>query len=83
MGIKIKLFDANTASGHAMKVGVFGDGLMSSSVCTSCGQCVATCPTGALRPKEIPAPIDDLFTLNPALIQQALVFSGTRVRYYA
>jgi formate dehydrogenase alpha subunit len=41
--------------GHAMKVGVFGDGLMSASVCTSCGQCVATCPTGALRPKETPA----------------------------
>ncbi len=38
--------------GHAMKVGVAGDGLMSSSVCTSCGQCVATCPTGAFRPKE-------------------------------
>jgi formate dehydrogenase alpha subunit len=43
--------------GHAMKVGVFGDGLMSSSVCTSCGQCVATCPTGALRPKETPAKV--------------------------
>src|SRR6267143_1120936 len=43
--------------GHAMKVGVFGDGTMASSVCTSCGQCVATCPTGALRPKEAPAPI--------------------------
>jgi formate dehydrogenase alpha subunit len=41
--------------GHGMKVGVFADGLMSSSVCTSCGQCVATCPTGALRPKETPA----------------------------
>jgi formate dehydrogenase alpha subunit len=43
--------------GHAMKVGVVGDGLMSASVCTSCGQCVATCPTGALRPKEAPAKI--------------------------
>ena len=43
--------------GHTMKVGVFGDGLMSTSVCTSCGQCVATCPTGALRSKEAPAPI--------------------------
>src|SRR2546425_3399808 len=43
--------------GHAMKVGVFGDGTMASSVCTSCGQCVATCPTGALRPKEAPAPL--------------------------
>jgi formate dehydrogenase alpha subunit len=43
--------------GHATKVGVFGDGTMASSVCTSCGQCVATCPTGALRPKEPPAPV--------------------------
>ena len=43
--------------GHTMKVGVFADGLMSSSVCTSCGQCVATCPTGALRPKEAAAPV--------------------------
>jgi formate dehydrogenase alpha subunit len=42
---------------HATRVGVFGDGPMSSSVCTSCGQCVATCPTGALRPKEAPAPV--------------------------
>jgi formate dehydrogenase alpha subunit len=41
--------------GHDMRVGVAGDGLMSSSVCTSCGQCVATCPTGALRPKEAEA----------------------------
>jgi formate dehydrogenase alpha subunit len=43
--------------GHATKVGVFGDTSMASSVCTSCGQCVATCPTGALRPKEAPAAI--------------------------
>src|SRR5437763_14942376 len=42
---------------HAMKVGVFGDGAMADSVCTSCGQCVATCPTGALRPKEPAATI--------------------------
>jgi formate dehydrogenase alpha subunit len=40
--------------GHAMKVGVFADGALSDSVCTSCGQCVATCPTGALHPKETP-----------------------------
>src|SRR2546426_2296142 len=43
--------------GHASKVGAFGDGTIASSVCTSCGQCVATCPTGALRPKETPAKI--------------------------
>lgn len=38
--------------GHAERVGVFGDGPMAASICTSCGQCVATCPTGALRPKD-------------------------------
>ena len=43
--------------GHDAHVGVFADGAMASSVCTSCGQCVATCPTGALRPKEEPSPI--------------------------
>jgi len=43
--------------GHDARVGVFADGAMASSVCTSCGQCVATCPTGALRPKETPSPI--------------------------
>ena len=39
---------------HATKVGVFGDGAMASSVCTSCGQCVATCPTGALSLPLVP-----------------------------
>jgi formate dehydrogenase alpha subunit len=43
--------------GHRERVGVFGDGLMADSICTSCGQCVATCPTGALRPREAPAEI--------------------------
>ena len=42
--------------GHHARVGVAADGSMSSSICTSCGQCVATCPTGALRPKEKLAP---------------------------
>ncbi|MGH7392229.1 MAG: formate dehydrogenase subunit alpha [Candidatus Rokuibacteriota bacterium] len=43
--------------GHRMKVGVAGDAPLAASVCTSCGQCVATCPTGALRPKEERAPV--------------------------
>jgi formate dehydrogenase alpha subunit len=42
---------------HRMKVGVAGDGALAASVCTSCGQCVATCPTGALRPKEAAVPL--------------------------
>jgi formate dehydrogenase alpha subunit len=40
--------------GADTRVGVVADGPLASSVCTSCGQCVATCPTGALRPKEAP-----------------------------
>ena len=43
--------------GHDARVAVFDDGPMSASVCTSCGQCVATCPTGALRPKEAARPV--------------------------
>jgi predicted molibdopterin-dependent oxidoreductase YjgC len=55
----VQLIGAITLAGrgHDARVGVFGDGTMASSVCTSCGQCVATCPTGALRPKEAPSPI--------------------------
>lgn len=41
---------------NSTKVGVFGDDSLASSVCTSCGQCVAACPTGAIRPKEAPSP---------------------------
>ncbi len=36
--------------GHRSKVGAFGESSMAESICTSCGQCVATCPTAALRP---------------------------------
>jgi NADH-quinone oxidoreductase subunit G len=56
---EVQLIGAITLAGRGdhCRVGVFGDGPMASSVCTSCGQCVATCPTGALRPKEIPAAI--------------------------
>src|SRR5688572_19324872 len=43
--------------GHRTKVGVVGDGPLADSVCTSCGQCVATCPTGALRPREAPTTV--------------------------
>ena len=42
---------------HDTHVGVAGDGLLAGSVCTSCGQCVATCPTGALRPAESALPV--------------------------
>jgi formate dehydrogenase alpha subunit len=46
-------------------IGVFDHGRIAESNCTSCGQCVATCPTQALRQKEprseieAPTPLDD------------------------
>jgi formate dehydrogenase alpha subunit len=42
---------------HDTHVGVVGDGALAQSVCTSCGQCVATCPTGALRPNDATLPV--------------------------
>ncbi|HLZ72416.1 MAG TPA: formate dehydrogenase subunit alpha [Dehalococcoidia bacterium] len=37
-------------------VGAFADGPIGESNCTSCGQCVSVCPTGALLPKAgVPA----------------------------
>jgi formate dehydrogenase alpha subunit len=42
--------------GHDARIGVAFDAPWSESICTSCGQCVSECPTGALLPKaEAPA----------------------------
>ncbi|MGI8550020.1 MAG: formate dehydrogenase subunit alpha [Dehalococcoidia bacterium] len=41
-----------------VRPGPFMDVPLIESICTSCGQCVASCPTGALRPKAEPRPIE-------------------------
>ena len=38
--------------GTEARIAPFNDEPLSESTCTSCGQCVAACPTGALRPKR-------------------------------
>jgi len=43
--------------GQDTRPGPFMDVPILDSICTSCGQCVASCPTGALRPKAAPQPI--------------------------
>jgi formate dehydrogenase alpha subunit len=43
--------------GQSTRPGPFMDIPIVESICTSCGQCVASCPTGALRPKVAPQPI--------------------------
>ena len=37
--------------GHDARIGVAFDAPWAESICTSCGQCVSECPTGALLPK--------------------------------
>lgn len=37
--------------GAGSEIGVFGHGTVAGSNCTSCGSCVAACPTGAIRAK--------------------------------
>ncbi len=37
--------------GYSMKVATFDDKPLLESICQSCGECVAHCPTGALAPK--------------------------------
>ncbi len=38
--------------GYDAKVSTFGDKPIIESICESCGECVARCPTGALTPKN-------------------------------
>jgi formate dehydrogenase alpha subunit len=52
--------------GQSTRPGPFMDMPIGESICTSCGQCVASCPTGALRPKAAPQPIaHDTLTTCP------------------
>lgn len=39
--------------GSATRVATFGDGPLAASTCASCGECLARCPTGALREKWV------------------------------
>lgn len=51
--------------GYQMKVATFGDGLLLDSICKSCGECVAHCPTGALSPKEARQATREVLTTCP------------------
>ncbi|MCY3919322.1 MAG: formate dehydrogenase subunit alpha [Chloroflexi bacterium] len=52
-------------SGGAARIAAFADEPLGESICTSCGQCVAACPTGAIRPKREPAPARTVSTVCP------------------
>ena len=54
---------AGTAGGS--RIAPFADEPLGESICTSCGQCVAACPTGAIRSKQPPAPVRTVSTVCP------------------
>ncbi len=51
--------------GYSAKVSTFGDKAIIESICKSCGECVARCPTGALVPKWEKAPAKEIKTICP------------------
>ena len=51
--------------GASARIAPFADEPLGESICTSCGQCVAACPTGAIRPKANPAPVRTVSTVCP------------------
>ncbi len=51
--------------GAYSKIITAGDGLIAESICESCGQCVAACPTGALMPKDFKWPEKEVKTICP------------------
>ncbi len=48
---------AIAGTGRQARVATFMDKPVAESICTSCGQCVSVCPTGALVKKPAPPPV--------------------------
>ena len=51
--------------GNSTKIATFGDKPIVESICKSCGECVARCPTGALVPKWEKLPAKEVKTICP------------------
>lgn len=64
--------------GYEGKVATFGDGLLIDSICKSCGECVAHCPTGALAPKEARQPAREVLTTCPYCGVGCQMYLGVR-----
>ena len=49
--------------GYNVKIAAFDDVSLFDSICRSCGECMARCPTGALSPKEVARPDKEVKTI--------------------
>lgn len=64
--------------GFNMKVATFGDKPLLESVCKSCGECMAHCPTGAMAPKEVVCPTMEVLTTCPYCGVGCQMYLGVR-----
>jgi formate dehydrogenase major subunit len=72
-----------TGKGYAARIAFDLDAPMGRSTCVSCGECVASCPTGALTNKAVAAPIRA--TRDLAAVPTVCPYCGVgcAVTYYA
>lgn len=64
--------------GNSAKVATFGDKPIVESICKSCGECVARCPTGALIPKWEKPPTKEVQTICPYCGVGCSIYLGVR-----
>ena len=64
--------------GNAAKVTTFGDNPIVESVCESCGECIAHCPTGALVPKHEKQATHEVKTICPYCGVGCSLYLGVR-----
>ncbi len=64
--------------GSAASVSTFGNRPIRQSICESCGECVARCPTGALSIKSARQPTHEVRTLCPYCGVGCSVYLGVR-----
>lgn len=64
--------------GNSAKIATFGDKPIVESICKSCGECVARCPTGALMPKWEKPPAKEIKTICPYCGVGCSIYLGVR-----